>query len=174
MSCPLGVQAGTPKYRCRDCFSMRLVCADCCREAHKEHPLHVIEVRRFLAHPSLLSADQISRDGMMFISIVLLSRPLVYAYNLGIPQTNTAQTLELATVTSLFFTPTDFTLYRSTSATALLQLALGGSSSFDRNGTPPRIPTLRRVSPSDSSNNSICRLCRERSLHTTITRRWRN
>lgn len=47
-SCPVGSQAATPKYRCRDCFSMRLVCTDCCRDAHKENPLHVIEVRVFL------------------------------------------------------------------------------------------------------------------------------
>lgn len=33
-----------PLFRCLECFSEDLVCEECCREAHMEHPLHVVEV----------------------------------------------------------------------------------------------------------------------------------
>lgn len=34
-----------PCIRCKDCFTGELVCESCCVRLHRQHPLHVIEVR---------------------------------------------------------------------------------------------------------------------------------
>lgn len=38
----------SPLLRCKDCFSIDLLCSGCMVKAHTENPLHVVEVRTSL------------------------------------------------------------------------------------------------------------------------------
>ncbi|KAF7965357.1 hypothetical protein HWV62_44269 [Athelia sp. TMB] len=49
--CPGGCADGAPTMRCKDCFDVRLWCADCVVDAHKRLPLHRIEVHALFLFP---------------------------------------------------------------------------------------------------------------------------
>ncbi|KAK7017988.1 hypothetical protein VNI00_018477, partial [Paramarasmius palmivorus] len=54
-----------PRYRCRDCFSLGLLCKECTLESHQERPLDIIEMwnGRFFEHITLVNMGLVVQLG---------------------------------------------------------------------------------------------------------------
>ena len=55
--CPKDQPAGSPIMRCKDCLMGELLCTQCCRIQHAQHPLHVVEVRNLTKNILIFEID---------------------------------------------------------------------------------------------------------------------
>src|SRR5882724_10596867 len=161
---------------CRDCFGEELVCTLCCVRDHAHNPLHVIEVHHTIISfcVACLLVFLQKWNGSYFEPTTLddIGLRIQLGHPPGKSCSNPYHGYDEFTVihtNGLHHVP-----LTTANVTIWPIIAPIDNNSFGGSGILLHTTSLKPVQRSQCSNTFTCKICRARSLVTTITQHWRN